>query len=200
MHLGEASPQRPTAPFVVDRQKVDSAKSLRKRGGCKMLKTEVFKEKAYRVRYVSTIPLLGQTARDLRLLLSTGTRRDLFGSNSLHVSASPLAHRFQCALERPAIFRQRVFHFRRNRGVNAPRNDAIGLQLAELLDEHLFGNSRNQPAQLRKAICILMQPPQNQSLPLATNHVDRCLHRTVIRFNLHERLPHYSFGKYHTLL
>src|SRR5262249_49728076 len=117
---------------------------------------------------------------------SAGIWRDFFGSNSLHVSASPLANRFQCALERPAIFRQRVFHFWRNGGVNATRNDAIGLQLAELLDEHLFGDSRNQPAQLRKAICILMKPPQNQRFPLATNHIDRCLYWTVIRFNLHE--------------
>src|SRR5262245_64779810 len=87
----------------------------------------------------------------MRLSLSAGTWWDFFGSNSLHVSTSPLANRLQRALERPAIFRQRVFHFRRNGGINAPRNDAIGLQLAELLYEHLFRNSGNQPAQFRKA-------------------------------------------------
>src|SRR5262245_13562490 len=124
---------------------------------------------------------------------SAGAWWDFFVSNSLHVCASPLANRLQCALERSAIFRQRVFHFWRNGGVNASRNYAVGLQLAELLDEHFLGYSRNQPTQLRKAIRILMQPPQNQSLPHATNHVDRCLHWTVIRFDLHERLPSLYF-------
>src|SRR5262245_38617957 len=90
---------------------------------------------------------------------SAGPWWDFFGSNSLHVCASPLANRLQCALERSAIFRQRVFHFWRNGGVNVSRNYAVGLQLAELLDEHFLGNSRNQPTQLRKAIRILMQPP-----------------------------------------
>src|SRR5262245_30658246 len=104
----------------------------------------------------STVPFQVKLKRDMRLSLSAGAWWDFFGSNSLHVSASPLANRLQCALERAAIFRQRVFHFWRNGGVNASRNDAIAFQLAELLDEHLFGNSRNQPAQLCKAICLLM--------------------------------------------
>src|SRR5262249_28198932 len=142
---------------------------------------------------VGTVAFQDKLQRDMWLSLSAGAWWDFFGSNSLHVSTSPLANRLQRALERSAIFRQRVFHFGRNGGVNASRNDAIGFQLAELLDEHLFGNSRNQPAQLRKAICILMQPPQNQSLPLATNPVDRCLHWTVIRFSLHERLSSLYF-------
>jgi hypothetical protein len=64
-------------------------------------------------------------------------------------------------------------------------NDAVRLQLAQLLGEHFLGDSRDEPAQLGEAVGALMQPPQDQGLPFPTNNVDRRFYRAIVNFSLH---------------
>src|SRR5262249_16114792 len=75
---------------------------------------------------------------------------------------------------------ERVFHPGWDRRVNPPRYDPIRLQLPQLLRQHLLRDPGQLPAQLRKAPGTLLQPPEDERLPLAAEHIDRGLAGAVV--------------------
>ncbi|MNR39867.1 hypothetical protein D3C85_1581070 [compost metagenome] len=75
---------------------------------------------------------------------------------------------------------QAVFHPRRHLGEYGARDDAVALQLAQLLGQHLLGNARHQALELGKAPGLRYQVVDQQGLPLAADHRQGDLHRRVV--------------------
>src|ERR1700722_1266876 len=66
--------------------------------------------------------------------------------------------------------REGIFDLRRNRLEVAPIDDAVGLQILELLDEHLVADASYSTPQLAIATGAVRQVEQDQGLPLASDH------------------------------
>jgi hypothetical protein len=100
----------------------------------------------------------------------------------------PLAHRIHNRSEASPQECERVLDFRRDLWVDLAVHDAVFLQLPQLLGEHLLGNTREGPKQLRKAPLALKELPQNQDLPSSTDDVKRPFRRALLTFPLHSHL------------
>src|ERR1700756_4038575 len=61
--------------------------------------------------------------------------------------------------------------------VNEPPHHAVVFHLAKLLDQHLLGNRRNSPLQLREAQALPAEEmEQDEELPSSFEHFERPLH------------------------
>src|SRR5260370_1127741 len=107
-----------------------------------------------------------------------GLGEDGNGSDPLHVVLSPIANRPQRPLERSSILRERILHLGWHSWIHPAVHNAVRLELAQLLRQHLLGDPGDLPAQLRKAPGTLLQPPKDQCLPLAAENIDGRLHGT----------------------
>src|ERR1043166_854012 len=119
------------------------------------------------------------------------------GADSIHVQLAPVAHGIQGPLERTTVVGQGILHFRWDGLIHAAMDDAVCLQLAKLLDEHLFRNAGNEAAQLGKAAGLLMQPPENNGFPFSAEDVEGGFDGAVVAFRSHRAAPsNYTNGKY----
>src|SRR5262249_42512887 len=121
--------------------------------------------------------------------------------DALHMQRSPFAERCQRRIERVAERRQCVLDARRDFLEIPSLDDAIGLHLLEMLDQHLLADPIHHTAQFSKTMRLRSQRPQNQPLPFPADHVERCVQAATIGLLSHSRLlPHgYSYlrrGKY----
>jgi hypothetical protein len=96
-------------------------------------------------------------------------------ATSAMFSVSPRAQRddrlSQAATERG----QHVVHTRRHLLVVGSRQHLIGLQILQLLDQHLVADTRDQALELAVALRAIMQEEQGQRLPLARDDARRCV-------------------------
>src|SRR5476649_469293 len=99
---------------------------------------------------------LGDDARHLRHVLSSP-------STKWHDSLS------QATTERG----QRVVHARRHLLVVSPHQHVIGLQILQLLDQHLVADARNQAFEFAVTLRAIAQEKQDQRFPLARDDAER---------------------------
>src|SRR5262249_1245845 len=67
------------------------------------------------------------------------------------VPLRPVAHRLEDRMQAPPERRHRVLDARRDLRVEGARQEAVPLQVAELLGQHALADPGNQPAQLVEA-------------------------------------------------
>jgi hypothetical protein len=53
-----------------------------------------------------------------------------------------------------------------------------------VLRQHFLCDARYQPPQFSEPVGALMQPPENERFPFATDDIDRRLNRTIVVFTL----------------
>jgi hypothetical protein len=85
------------------------------------------------------------------------------------------------------VLREGVFDAGRNLRVHDPIYNAVPLEFAEMLGEHLFRCARNQPLKLAKAAGSILQIKEDEGLPLATDDFGGELDRAIETF--HRILP-----------
>lgn len=80
--------------------------------------------------------------------------------------------------ERPQAAPQRshrVIDARRDCGLDHARHEAVGLHLAELLDEYLLADLSDADLKLAKATRSLKQMPEDDELPASRQYLERAL-------------------------
>jgi hypothetical protein len=105
----------------------------------------------------------------------------LGGADALHVELAPVAEGAEGALEGEAVVGEGVFDLRGDGGVDGAGDDAVGLELAEVLGEHLLGDAGDLAAQLGEAVGALVEPPEDQGFPLAAEDVEGGFDGAVVR-------------------
>jgi hypothetical protein len=69
-----------------------------------------------------------------------------------------------------------VFDLWRHLRVDDPRNDAVALELAKLLDQHLLRDGRNRALEIREAqLPAAEETEKDHELPATFQHPDRVL-------------------------
>ena len=123
-------------------------------------------------------PFIGTLARAC-ICFEPKTRRHFSGADALHVELTPLANRVQCLFQRVAVLGQGVLDLGRYRRKHTAIHNPISLELAQLLRQHFLCDARYQPPQFSEPVSALMQPPENERFPFATDDIDRSLNRTI---------------------
>lgn len=108
----------------------------------------------------------------------TGNRPFAGGSPSGYTC---VAEGDECLVERNAEVGQRRFHLGRHLPVDLAVYELIGLQLAQLLDEHLLAHPGQPSTQLGEASGPRVQLPRDQGLPLSADRVDCRVQAATVR-------------------
>lgn len=73
---------------------------------------------------------------------------------------------------------ERVFHFRRNLGIDFPGNNPVALKFPQVLGENLLRDTAHAAAQLAEATRTGEQFAENQKLPFAADNAKGSFRRT----------------------
>ena len=87
--------------------------------------------------------------------------------------APPDVHGFQHGMEALSEIGKGIFHFGRHDRVDRAADQAVGLQLPQLLGEHLGRGAGDGPPQPGKAERPVQEAPEDQSLVLAADELER---------------------------
>lgn len=91
----------------------------------------------------------------------------------LHVLLAPATERLQRRIERGAELGHRVLDPRRHLVEHGAVDDTIALQFAQRLDQHLLADPRHAALEFAEATRPGVHLPQDQGLPLASDHLER---------------------------
>src|SRR5262249_45382617 len=111
---------------------------------------------------------------------------------------APFAHGLDDRAKGTSARCQRVLHAGRDLCVDLAAHDAVTLELAELLREHLRRDAAHPPRELRVALLPRNQVIENAGFPAATDHLQRCVRGAHGLHALHGLRPYYENGKYAT--
>ena len=89
------------------------------------------------------------------------------------IGRSPGLHGFQHGVKALSKIGKGVFHLRGHDGVNRAADQAVGLQLAQLLGEHLGRGAGDGPPQPGKTERAVQEAPEDQPLVLAADELER---------------------------
>ena len=93
---------------------------------------------------------------------------------------TPDAHSLYQRAQRLAVFRQHVPHRRRNGPAGFSPYQALRLQFAKLLDEHLVRHGRCAPLELPELVRLTAKPVKDRELPFAADG-DECRIQWAVR-------------------
>ena len=95
----------------------------------------------------------------------------LFAKEIAHVSLSPIANRGKNGRQSFAEFRQAVFGFHRDDGINFAVNYSVAFQFAQMLNQNLMRRLRNQSPKFAETQSFFNQVVQDNRLVLAAKTV-----------------------------
>src|SRR5262249_3204610 len=78
-----------------------------------------------------------------------------------------------------------VFDARRDLAIVLGRDDAAGIHLLEMLDQHLLADPGHVSAQVAEAACLIAQRPQDEHLPFPADDLKCRLEAAAIFLVLH---------------
>lgn len=90
----------------------------------------------------------------------------------IEIGFAPIAHHQHNWFKRPSKFRQRVVHSRWNLRIDFALDDAIPLQLPQLLRQHSLCHIGHEAAQLPETQCSVQQMIKQHALLLTANHFE----------------------------
>ena len=102
--------------------------------------------------------------------------------DAVDVRLGPIANSGNRLDERPSEWSEFVFDARRHFGVNRAADEAVALQTAQRLRQHLLRNAVDAPLQMREALGFVLQQANNQYRPFigdAIQHATRWTFRGV---------------------
>jgi hypothetical protein len=103
----------------------------------------------------------------------------------LGVGFAPLVHGDEDGLQGLAQRRQEVFHPRRHFRVDLPPDEAVRLQLPQLLSERSVRNAGQGPVQFAEPFHSFEKVVNDQYFPAPVDHGERCLNRATYRLFVH---------------
>src|SRR5580658_7730399 len=104
-------------------------------------------------------------------------------SVSSAVLRSPCRHQLKNRLQTFSVPGQRIFHLRRDDGVDLAVHHLVALQLPEMLREHFFRQAGDPFAQLAETFGSALKIKQNQRFPFAADNIGGQLYRTIEFFH-----------------